>query len=432
MIDELEKAKELFAAGKLNEAKFLLLSLIQLNPDHVEAQNNLGVIAYQQGDVDTALEFLEKALTIDSTYKDALLNITDIASKLNKPMRAIPYVEQYKNKYPDDEEIRRLLTKLHSLVNVDNYPGKIAVVCLPGLESFLHEIVKFLKGKVDVRICYSKDLGEISSAVSWADAVWIEWANELAISLTNHETILNGKRVICRLHSYEALSGYANRIKWERINDLIFVAEHIKQILLKQVPDLEKKVDRIHIVPNGVNLERFPFKKRNYGKKLVFLGSINYKKGPMLLFHAFHELVKRDNSYQLYIGGDVQDYRYLLYFEQLSKELGIAGNIKFEGRIHNVLSWLNDKHMIICSSVLESQGMGLMEAMACGLKPLIHNFVGAREVYPSQYIWNTIPEFVKLVCDKSYNSQEYREVIEKQFSLKKQLDHIDRIFTVKR
>jgi hypothetical protein len=70
-----------------------------------------------------------------------------------------------------------------------------------------------------------------------------------------------------------------------------------------------------------------------------------------------------------------------------------------------------------------------MEAMARGLKPLIHNFVGARGIYPGKYLWNTIPDFVRMATEDNYDPAEYRNFIETNYSLNKQTENIDTIFT---
>lgn len=326
--------------------------------------------------------------------------------------------------YPDEKEVGR---RLDEACLTYQLRSKVAVLCLPGLQSFLGDIVDFLKTRYEVRTCYSNNNQEIESAVRWADTVWLEWANELTSTLTNHSTILDGKHVICRLHSYEAFAGYVRKIRWERIDNLIFVAGHIKDIVVSQVPRLLQQVGYIHIVPNGINMDKFIFKERKKGNNIAYLGYINYKKGPMLLLHAFRELVQTDNRYRLFIAGDFQDARYKLYFDQMIQEMDLEKNIQMDGWIENIGAWLEDKQYIVCSSVLEGHPVSLMEAMACGLKPVIHNYVGARGSYPAKYLWNTIPEFVQKVTEDDYNSTEYREFIERNYSLDSQLKKIEDI-----
>ena len=141
-----------------------------------------------------------------------------------------------------------------NVVKIEN-EIKIAVVCMPGLESFLPDIVHSLEEKYSVQTCYSKDMNEIATVIEWCDLVWIEWANELAIHITN-ELPVEDKQVIIRLHSYEALYGYCTQIKWEVVDALIFVAQHIKELLSRQQIKLPKDLVT-YIVPNGVDTDKF-------------------------------------------------------------------------------------------------------------------------------------------------------------------------------
>lgn len=307
---------------------------------------------------------------------------------------------------------------------------KIAFACLPGLESFLPNIISSLQnsGRYDVRPCCSNSMVEIAEAVKWADIVWLEWANELAIAITQSD-LLKDKNTVCRLHSYEAFAGYALHIDWAKVNSLIFVAEHIRDFVFKQFAALGRQLPDFatYIVSNGVDLDQFPLQKdKGAGFNLAFLGDINYKKGPMLLLHAFQRLISKDSRYQLYIAGNFQDARYALYFSQMVRDMGLNDNLHMDGRISHgkVPKWLSDKHYILCTSVLESQGMGLMEAMACGLEPIIHNFVGAKSIYPEGYLWNTIDEFKEKILYGAATPKEYRQFVAEKYSLQQQMVNI--------
>jgi len=289
---------------------------------------------------------------------------------------------------------------------------KLAILCAPGMENFLGDIARYLSAQYDVRTCFDSNNKALNDAVAWADVIWVEWANELAVALTHGLPLSVNKRVICRLHSYEAFASYPEQIKWERIDDLIFVAAHIRDYLLSRVPALRSRTRRLHVIPNGVDLTRFSLKVRRLGRNLAFLGYINYKKGPMLLLHAFAELARRDRTYRL-------------YFEQMAAERGIKDNIQFDGWIDDVPAWLEDKQYIVCTSVLEAHPVGIMEAMACGVKPVIHNFVGARTIYDGRFIWNTIDEFVEMIRSEEYDSEAYQSYIATNYSLQRQLDSID-------
>jgi glycosyltransferase involved in cell wall biosynthesis len=302
---------------------------------------------------------------------------------------------------------------------------KIAVLCLPGLESFLKDIVKHLAARYPVRTCYSINSQELRKTIQWANVVWLEWANQLTVGVTNNPELLRGKRVICRLHSYEVFVDFLEKIDWRKIDDLVFVASHIQQIAINHFPALADRVKRMHIIPNGIDIDRFYFCRRHRGYHLAFIGYINYKKGPMLLLHAFRELVQIDDRYTLHVAGRFQDPRYGLYFSQMIKEMKLEANIHVDGWVDDIQNWLDGKQYVVCSSVLEGHPVGIMEAMACGLKPVIHNFVGARQIYPDRFLWNTIPEFIQQVTSNDYESGAYRDFIKNNYSLRIQLEKID-------
>ncbi|MCP4977338.1 MAG: glycosyltransferase [Maribacter sp.] len=423
------KGESLFAEGRIDEAEQFFLSVAENDTNSKEAYNNLGVIAIQKNNAKSAIEYFTKSLEIDPFYKDAIVNYAELLSSLDQLHIAGPLLEKIADKYPDDEEITNLLEYVFASNQVRH---KIAVICPRGLESFIGNIVDFLKIEYEVRVCYSTNVQEVDSTIMWSDIVWLEWANELAMALTNHpKNILKDKQVICRLHRYEVFTDYLDKIKWENISDLIFVAEHIKKTAIKRIPSLPQLVQNIHIVPNGINPNKLRFKQKDKGYNIAYLGYINDRKGPILLLHSFRELVQSDNRYQLFIGGKFE-YAYIqLYFDQMIKEMGLEENVQFDGWIENqnIYTWLDDKQYIVCTSIHEGHPVGIMEAMICGLKPLIHNYVGARESYPDKYIWNTIPEFVQMVNENNYDSTEYRKFIETNYSLELQLQRINKILS---
>ncbi len=306
---------------------------------------------------------------------------------------------------------------------------KIAVVCSPGLETFLHDVIPFLQSKYMIRTCFSNKEDEIRTIIDWADIVWLEWANELAIALTT-SPLLDNKRVICRLHSYEALAGYVRGINWSKIDDLIFVADHVRDLVMSQIamiPDFSSDF-ATHVIPNGIDVDKYKFTQREPGPNIAFVGNLSFKKGPMLLIHAFEQLLDNtDNSYRLHIAGAIQDPRAGLYLSHMINELGLVDFVHFDGFIKDISSWLEDKNYIICTSPFESQNLGLMEAMASGIKPLIHNFVGAKGVYDEKYVWTTIPEFVEMITNDDYDSKEYRDFVAKRYLLRHRLKDIQKV-----
>jgi len=305
--------------------------------------------------------------------------------------------------------------------------SKIAFISQPNLENFMMPVAQELADRGHtVQSVADGDNQHIVDAVRDSEIVWLEWGNEFAMHLTTDAGLLNQRTVILRIHSYEAFGPWIYYINWERIDHLIFVADHIKDLVLQKVPKIEKLVKNIHVIPNGVDLNKHKFVERKPGKNLAYVGYVNFKKGPMLLLHAFQSLVQNDPEYKLYIAGKFQEERYELYFKQFMDATGIQDNVIFNGRVDDIDGWLEDKQYIVSSSLLESQGMGILEAMATGIQPLIHNFVGASNIYPKEYLWNTIDDFNNLF-DVWSDPLRCREFVEENYSLDVEIDKIESV-----
>ena len=296
----------------------------------------------------------------------------------------------------------------------------ITILCIDGLQNFLKPIEEHLSKAHTVTLCVDNDPNQIKKAIDGADLVWIEWANQLAVSLTSGG-LLDGKRVIVRCHSYEVLSGFIPMIKWDKVSDVIFIAKHVQDMALQQA-----QIKNYHIIPNPIDVKKWKFTERTHGKNLAFVADINNKKGPMLLIHAFNELLKKDPTYTLHIAGRVQEPRFGLYIEHMANKLGIADRVKYSGYVTDIQGWLEDKNYIVCTSPWESQGMGLCEAMSMGIKPVIHDFVGAENIYKREYLWDSIDDFIAMF-DGGYDSKDYRSYVAENFAPDRLFKRIDKV-----
>ena len=117
------------------------------------------------------------------------------------------------------------------------------------------------------------------------------------------------------------------------------------------------------------------------------------------------------------------------YIRHIVQALELSDVVFFDGWKEDINSWLSDKHYIISCSIGESQGMGLLEGMACGLKPVIHNFPGANQIFPSEFLFNIAEEFCGQILSDAYEPQRYRKFVEEKYPLKNQLSKINEIFT---
>jgi glycosyltransferase involved in cell wall biosynthesis len=420
------KIESLIENGYLNEAKEAISKYEAKEPGDLDICSMNAVIHIVEGNLDEAEKVLLEGLKKDSVHFDLLYNLAYIYEQRGRLHEAADLYYKAGTAVKNDTQRSSVDDAMDRLKISDSSiqvheKDRIVFFVEAGMDSFLSDIIQGLSDDYFVRKIVVTDLKQIDEGMEWADICWFEWCDELVI-YGSRLPAASKKKVVCRLHSYEAFTSYIFQVAWINVDEIIFVAEHIRQYVLSECCNIDAA--KTVVIPNGIDVSRYSFTKRDKGYKIAYVGYINYKKGPMLLLHTFKAIHDRDERYKLYIAGKYQDPRYELYFSQMAEELGIAQSIFFEGWQNDISGWLKDKNYIICTSVLEGNPIGLMEAMSSGIKPIIHNFVGARNMYPAEYIWNTIEEAVSMIVDDRYESKDYRDYIVNNYSLRKQLNNI--------
>ncbi|VBB42438.1 hypothetical protein TRIP_B200578 [uncultured Desulfatiglans sp.] len=301
---------------------------------------------------------------------------------------------------------------------------RIAFVCGPD-KKFINDIERiFSEYHETVYVDCTKqiDLSLIQKAINWADITWFEWCDQILIKSSNY--LDKNSMIVCRIHSYEVFTEYPKQVSWDFVDHAIFVSKHIQEIFYQthgiQIPST--------IIPNAINISRYTYSERQNNKKIAYVGYLNYKKNPELLLQCMADIVESDNEYSLHIAGEYQDLRYKLYFTKMIEEMKLKDNIQFYGWISNVDRWLEDKSIIISTSILESFGMGIAEAMAKGIKPVIHNWFGAENIFPKKYLFNTVSDCTRMILSNEFNSQEYREYITNNYNLSLIYNQINSLF----
>lgn len=134
--------------------------------------------------------------------------------------------------------------------------------------------------------------------------------------------------------------------------------------------------EKVHIVPNGVNLADFrevePFRSdRPY---ILAMGRMVAQKGFDQLIATFAEIADQVPDLQLFMAGEGI---HRLDYEQLSRRLGMQDRVRFLGLVQGAqkISFLKGAKFFICPSRFEPFGIVVLEALAAGI-PVIANRVG--------------------------------------------------------
>ena len=107
-----EKAIDLFETGKHEEASTLLLQILETDPEHALAHNDLGAFYYHMGQKEKALHHFEKAVALDPSNLTTQKNLADVCLDMGNLARAIQIFETIVFDHPEDIEVLLKLGKL--------------------------------------------------------------------------------------------------------------------------------------------------------------------------------------------------------------------------------------------------------------------------------------------------------------------------------
>lgn len=271
---------------------------------------------------------------------------------------------------------------------------------------FLHSITERFAKKVGrENIIISPHTTE--EMVKAAKVIWVEWANEKALEIQEMET---DAYKILRLHAYEAFFDIAKSLQFNKWDMVVLISPYIKQYLERQYG----KINNCVIVPNGVEIDKFPFnpnKRRN--NKIAFAGYLTRKKGIGELILLAESLP----AYEFHLAGRYQEDDIADYFKHKKPANVFIHEWKYEEKMNE---FYQECSYVLNTSLRESQGMTMMEGALCGCQPLIRGWLGAEDVYPKKYIYNSLQDLRKMLeANYKWNPEEYRKFVVDNYSIDK-------------
>lgn len=137
----------------------------------------------------------------------------------------------------------------------------------------------------------------------------------------------------------------------------------------------------VDVVPNMVDTEFFtanPAARAASPFTFLSVGSLDPNKGFDVLLRAFAAAFSGDANVRLRIGGQGPERAKL---QQFARELRIAGQLELLGSLsrEQVRTAMQCAHCFVSSSIVETFGLVLIEAMACGLWVIATDAGGPRD-----------------------------------------------------
>lgn len=294
--------------------------------------------------------------------------------------------------------------------------------------------------EVERQTYYNPQLAE------WGDVIWFDTCDNNLASGTNpgsaildddanyfpwdlHDMDLTNKRIIVRAIDIEVWQGHFSASLWDIVDDLIFIAPHIRNIVdPESLPGYNPKM-RIHTIPCAVNLNRYTFAERAPGFDIAVVGERWASKGTSEILQIALKLKALDPRYKIHWLGKRSDYQW----EHAYRDDFVEHNdlpIEFTNWIEGddgVNGFLEDKNYLLSASHKEAFGYNIAEAMAKGIKPLIHRFYGCDDLWDIN-VWSGIDEAIAMITDDEYNSETYRQyLIDHNYTVPQMMEAFDNI-----
>ncbi|WP_329169642.1 hypothetical protein [Streptomyces sp. NBC_01685] len=260
---------------------------------------------------------------------------------------------------------------------------------------------------IGVRSGYADQAEEaLRPHLDWADVVFVDWCTAAAAFLTLVDP--GTTRVVVRLHSFEVFSYWPHLVDFSRVDDLVFVSEHLRDLAVAALPRLrEADAPATHVIDNAVDLVRFSLPKTPEARfTLGLVGVGQVAKDPRWALEVLRILRRTDERYRLRLIGAPMDpgtgpalARYHAAYAEELAPLVAADAVHMSGQTEDVRAELTEVGLILSTSVRESWHLGLVEGAASGAVPVVRNWPffadgphGAHSLFPRAWVVSTPQE----------------------------------------
>jgi len=436
------RAVELARAGRHEEALDVLREHLLRHPLDAEALNDAGAILYALGRLDEATRHLETARAhVDGDPTQVLENLLDVYLATARPDRARDVLDHLADAgaltveranqtaaalldhgdcahavetllratelAPDDPNLSALLQRLRALrPTIGLFPGA-------GPRPLPDGLANFLRRRFRTSVFRGTGSAAIGEFLASCDVAWFEGCSPEAVLATRSAW---PGRTIVHVAPGEVYSPRVDRITWEHVDLLATAAgQEARDSLARRMPQLARN-GAIRRLPRGLALDGLPFTDRGRGKNLACPDGLRLRANPMGLLQSFRKLHEADPAFRLFFAGYVRDDALEAYLREMLHALDLADAVVFDGWQEDLVAWLADKHYVV-SAAIDGRGEGLVEAMALGLRPVVHCYPGAEETVPHQALYRTDEEFRRRILAEPDDPRTGRAFVEEHFAL---------------
>lgn len=240
---------------------------------------------------------------------------------------------------------------------------------------------------------------------------------------SGHTQPVKGARNIFFLRRYELFEGGLRKVDWGAVDALVVVNAWIKDRVAEYFHAHDIGVP-LHLIYNGTDPELWKFRRRAHGRRIGMACHVHPKKNLPL---AMQILSRLPASYELHIAGDVQDSCTAEYLNHIGRRLERKVYLYGDLPHAQMNFWWEQMNYCLSTSLSEGNPNNVIEAMAKGIKPIVHDWPGADDQFAAENRFADVSQALAQLDPASpYDSTAYRELIATKFSL----DNIERVVDI--
>ena len=237
-----------------------------------------------------------------------------------------------------------------------------------------------------------------------------------------------GVRIVAEAVDIDIYAGHPGAVNWDFVDALVVMAPHMLALLRDKVnlPDALP----VHVVPGGVDLERWTLIERPRNYNIAWIGRKWIAKNLFGALQIFNQLIQVDpeHPWRLWcLGQRWHPEWWRRHCEAyLEANPALAKRVEFVERVDDVNGWLGAMSYLLQTSFKEAFGYIVAEAAAKGIRPVVQNTNGALATWPREWVFDTYAEAIEMLTN-GYDSRAIRGIIEERYPLAKRLAALDEI-----
>lgn len=234
-------------------------------------------------------------------------------------------------------------------------------------------------------------------------------------------------KIVVRALDWEVWIGKARDqkiIDW--VDFAICIAPHIEEQLRKHA-DFG---DKLHLIRPGVNLDKFTLKEKQtdgYQIGMVLGDMWPGVKGHMAGLDIFTTLYRENSEWRLHIRGQHEGGTefWKMMYEHYLESRGIKDAVTLYPHVPDMNEWYENIDILLHPGRKEAFLYVAGESLAKGIKPVVNEFYGSRDIWPDWALYQTHEEAVSMIIQEREKPSYYRTWIKDKYPLDKMLRKFD-------